>query len=309
MNAPNTALTVRGEVAGAIARNDDADVVDFPSLVAMGDQLVKTGFLPDHIRTGTQFAAIVMTGKELGMTTMRATRSLFLVKGKVIEDAASQLARFKAAGGHAKFLELDETKAVLWLKHPNSDEHTETWTVEDSKRAGLVGGNHEKHRKAMLRSRAITSGLKSVGWDGAVGAYDAAEFAEEVSTPPPSPTPKLTEKTVTTPAPKGASPEMQKKVAVWLIGHCAALDRCETQDEFDRLVKDNEEKVAALGKVDDRLPPMANAYTIQAASKVGGFEIEMTAEDLAALKNFADMRERIEAESAPPTTTEAPAAA
>jgi len=187
----STSIARTNTAPTAVATRADLEVVDFPALVEMGNQLVKTGFLPDHIKTGPQFAAIVMTGKELGMTPMRAVRSLQMVKGKVVEDAASQLARFKAAGGRADFKTLDDTKAVLWLQHPNGDEHIETWTVEDSKRAGLTGGNHERYRKAMMRSRAITSGLKSLGWDGAVGAYDVGEIGDvddaPQSAPPPAP--------------------------------------------------------------------------------------------------------------------------
>lgn len=162
----------------------------FTELVTMGDHLVKTGFLPDHVKNGPQFAAIVMTGFELGMSPMRAVRSLRLVKGKVEESADSQLARFKASGGRAGFERLDDEGAVLRLRHPNGDEHIETWTREDSMRAGLLtphkGGDtlHHRYPKAMMRSRVITAGLKSIGWDGAVGAYDPSEVAE--FDPPPA---------------------------------------------------------------------------------------------------------------------------
>lgn len=168
----NTSIAAVGE------RFDVFSGLSFGDLVAAGNELVRTGFLPSHIQSGTQFAAIVIAGRELGMLPMRAVRTLQMVKGKIIEDAASQLARFKASGGHAIFTTLDDTKAVLVLTHANGDQHTETWTVEDSKRAGLSGGNHDKFRKAMLRSRAITSGLKSLGWDGAVGTYDPGELAD-----------------------------------------------------------------------------------------------------------------------------------
>jgi len=149
-------------------------------LAANGDQAVKTGMLPDHIKTGWQFAVIAATGHELGMQPMRAIRSLAMVKGKVVESADSQLARFKAAGGRSQFEVLDETKAVLHLIHPNGDKHTESFTIEDAKRAGLSSNsNYSKFPKAMLRSRAITAGLKSVGWEGAVGAYDPDELRSE----------------------------------------------------------------------------------------------------------------------------------
>jgi hypothetical protein len=149
-------------------------------LAANGDQAVKTGMLPDHIKTGWQFAVLAATGHELGMQPMRAIRSLAMVKGKVVESADSQLARFKAAGGRSQFEVLDETKAVLHLIHPNGDKHTESFTIEDAKRAGLSSNsNYSKFPKAMLRSRAITAGLKSVGWEGAVGAYDPDELRSE----------------------------------------------------------------------------------------------------------------------------------
>jgi len=155
-------------------------VVPMNELAANGEQAVKTGMLPDHIKTGWQFAVIAATGHELGMQPMRAIRSLAMVKGKVVESADSQLARFKAAGGRSQFEVLDETKAVLHLVHPNGDKHTETFTLEDAKRAGLASNsNYSKFPKAMLRSRAITAGLKSIGWEGAVGAYDPDELRSE----------------------------------------------------------------------------------------------------------------------------------
>lgn len=177
----NKALVVveGGARGGAMVRNEDA--LSFGQMMEMGDHLVRTGFLPQHIKNGAQAAAIMLTGRELGMPPMRAIRSLQMVKGKVVEDAASQLARFKSDGGRAQFKELSDERAVLWLRHPNGDEHTETFTAEDAKRAGLSGDNWQKHRKAMLRSRAITAGLKSLGWEGSVGAYDANEMDDPPS--------------------------------------------------------------------------------------------------------------------------------
>jgi hypothetical protein len=166
-----TTTAIQRHAAAPVATTTET----FPDLCKMGEQLVKTGFLPAHIRTGVQFAAIVITGRELGMQTMRAVRSLQMVKGKVLESADSQLARFKADGGRAVFKVLTDEEAVLWLKHPNGDEHTETWTKDDTRRAGL-GGNHNTFPKAMNRSRAITAGLKSLGWEGGVGAYDPDEL-------------------------------------------------------------------------------------------------------------------------------------
>jgi hypothetical protein len=173
----NTALTTHN-AAGSLAVTTQSEP-SFESLVSMGDALRRTGFLPSHIRDGVSFAAIVLMGRELGMGTMAACRKLQVIKGTVTERADSQLARFKSCGGRAQFKELSETRAVLVLRHPNGDEHTETFSIEDAKRAGLASNdNYAKHPKAMLRSRAITAGLKSIGWEGAVGIYDPDEVAD-----------------------------------------------------------------------------------------------------------------------------------
>lgn len=158
---------------------------DFGSMMDLARELVPTGFLPEHIRTPGQAVAIILQGRELGMQPMRALRSLTMVKGKVVENADSQLARFKDEGGRAIWQKLTETEAVLALRHPNGDEHTEVFTIKDATAAGLTKPSSKgepsmfvKYPKAMLRSRAITAGLKSVGWSGAVGNYDPNEATE-----------------------------------------------------------------------------------------------------------------------------------
>lgn len=180
----STGLTTRPMATAVAAPSHDEP--SFDGLVHMGDQLRRTGFLPSHIKDGVAFAAIVLMGRELGMGTMAACRKLQVIKGTVTERADSQLARFKSCGGRAQFKELTEAKAVLWLRHPNGDEHLETFTLDDAKRAGLASNdNYNKHPKAMLRSRAITAGLKSLGWEGAVGIYDPDEVADIPATPEP----------------------------------------------------------------------------------------------------------------------------
>jgi hypothetical protein len=227
----STALTTHN-AAGSIAAASQAEP-SFDSLVSMGDALRRTGFLPSHIKDGVSFAAIVLMGRELGMGTMAACRKLQVIKGTVTERADSQLARFKSCGGRAQFKELSEAKAVLWLRHPNGDEHLETFTLDDAKRAGLASNdNYAKHPKAMLRSRAITAGLKSLGWEGAVGIYDPDEIADS---PEPAREPVIVRpqfdtvvkaKPEPTPVPEDAMGKA--RLAVSAAATISALDRLRT---------------------------------------------------------------------------------
>ena len=200
----------------ALATTDAAlPELSFAAMMQMGQALVGTGFLPDHIKNGPQAAAIILAGRELGMEPMRALRSLSLVKGKITEAADSQLARFKSDGGRAVFSELSDTGAVLSLTHPNGDKHTETFTLDDARKAGLLGSQmYSKFPKAMLRSRAITAALKSIGWEGGSGVYDPSELAAE---PTPTPAPERVEFVPSrhdVPASVGMTLEQAENVAV-----------------------------------------------------------------------------------------------
>ena len=238
-----TELTTMTRPTALAEHNQGA--AEFAGLVSMGDQLRRTGFLPAHIKNGVDFAAIVLMGRELGMGTMAACRKLQVIKGTVTERADSQLARFKSAGGRAEFKELSEARAVLTLRHPNGDQHTETFTIEDAKRAGLASNdNYNKHPKAMLRSRAITAGLKSVGWEGAVGIYDPDEVSEpEPAREPVVVRPKFDEPQTHTPdittepasvvtlKSKRAAPEITDPVAKARL----AVSRAQTLEDCDAL--------------------------------------------------------------------------
>jgi hypothetical protein len=206
----------------------------------MGDALRRTGFLPSHIKDGVSFAAIVLMGRELGMGTMAACRKLQVIKGTVTERADSQLARFKSCGGRAQFKELTEAKAVVWLRHPNGDEHVETFTMEDAKRAGLASNdNYAKHPKAMLRSRAITAGLKSLGWEGSVGIYDPDEISDQ--TPEPAPAVKVTQ-----PEPVVVRPKFNDTLATETpLGKARiAVSRATTVERLEKLRTTADERLA-----------------------------------------------------------------
>jgi hypothetical protein len=147
--------------------------------------LVESGFLPRSVDTPAKAVALMLAGREMGMGPMAALRAISIIDGKPVIAADRQLALFKRAGGRAEFSKLDENEAVLHLTHPNGDEHTESYAVQDAHRAGLTGkDNWKRHPKAMLRSRCITAGLKSVGFEPMADVYDPDEVTPDV--PPPS---------------------------------------------------------------------------------------------------------------------------
>lgn len=154
----------------------------FQEQMTLAKELVTTGFLPSSVKTPAQALAIIQTGKELGIGPMHALRSIHIIQGKPTLSAELQLAMFKAKGGRAVWKESTETKATLWLKHPNGDEHEETFTIEDARRANLLGKDGWKmYAKAMLRARTSSAGLRAVAPDIVAGIYDPEELGADLN--------------------------------------------------------------------------------------------------------------------------------
>ena len=158
--------------------------MDVAEVLVLAETLQKSGMLPRDIDTPQKAFAVIVAGSELGLEPMQSLRSLQVVKGKVVESADSQLGRFKAAGGRCVFTTLTDDSGVAEFTHPNgSDTHTESFSMEDAKRAGLGGNVWKSYPRAMLRSRVITAGLKSVGFLGGAGVYtpeEASGFLDDV---------------------------------------------------------------------------------------------------------------------------------
>lgn len=100
----------------------------------------------------------------------------------MIVAADLQLALYKRDGRHAEWVENEVAGVALRLRHPNGDEYVSTFTAEDARRAGLWGklGPWSQYPVAMMRARAITAGLKAIGYAPTAGAYDSV--SEELPT-------------------------------------------------------------------------------------------------------------------------------
>jgi len=156
--------------------------------------LIKSGFLPDSIKTQEQAVAIILTGQELGLPTMYSLRNINVIKGKPTMSAEMQLAIFIRRGGLAQWIESTNERATLKLKHPYSDTwHTETFTFADAERAKLTkywddnkkewkpNQNYLKFPKNLLRARCTTNALRAVAPDIQMGLYDPEEMRAVVN--------------------------------------------------------------------------------------------------------------------------------
>ena len=141
--------------------------------------LLKSGLAPIALKSPEAVLFVILTGRDMGLSPVQSLRAIHVIQGKVEVAADMQLSLFHKRGGRSHFTLLTDTKAELelhasWLTKP----HTVVFTMEDAKRAGLVDGNWKKHPKPMLRSRAITTGLKDIGFDACACVYAPGEISD-----------------------------------------------------------------------------------------------------------------------------------
>lgn len=159
---------------------------DWETMVAQADMLLKSGFLPESIKTPAQAVAIIMMGKELGVGPMQSLRQIAVIKGKPTCGAELMLCLiYRDHGDDAvKFTQSDERACTLSYKRRTWPERREfSFSMEDATRAQLVGkgGPWAQYPAAMLRARAISAVARMAFPDSIAGMYTPEEMGAAVA--------------------------------------------------------------------------------------------------------------------------------
>lgn len=167
------------------------ELVQFQEVKAMAAAIAKSGLF--GVRDENQALALMLLAQAEGMHPMRAVQEYHIINGRPALRADAMLARFLNAGGRVEWHRLDNEMADATFTHPSGGTARITWTLEDAKRAGLIGksgGNWEKYPRAMLRARCVSEGIRTVAPGVVVGLYTPEEVAEfESPAMPAAPTP------------------------------------------------------------------------------------------------------------------------
>lgn len=161
-----------------VVRDEAVMPTTFEGMLAQADVLVKSGLLPVEIKTPAAAVAIMLTGRELGIPTMQALRSIFIVKGKPTLSAQLMGALILRDGHQYKVIEASNTAAKIEFIRRNGQHYTHEFTLDDAKRAGLTGSDtYAKYPKAMLFSRCMSAGARIAMPDVLGGMYTPEEIA------------------------------------------------------------------------------------------------------------------------------------
>jgi hypothetical protein len=186
----------------AIVKRDESELAEsvsgeLPAIFQLAKELTQArGFIPSHLKTTGEIAAVILAGRELGLPPMTSLRSVYLVNGKVGLDASMQLALMKRAGIRHEWLAdgSDCKVARLKLERPGEAPYEQVYSIDDAKRAGLANsGTWQKHTPAMLRARCVSSAARAYAPDVLSGVYSPDEIEEMrgAYAAPQQPSPRL----------------------------------------------------------------------------------------------------------------------
>jgi hypothetical protein len=129
----------------------------------------------------------IITGVELGISPMQALRTIAVVQGKPVLDAAliAGLCMRHHECQSWRVVETTDQRCTIETKHARNGSTRLTYTIEQAQKAGLTGKDNWKHYpSAMLRARC-TSALARIAYpDVMAGIYvpDELERSEQPTT-------------------------------------------------------------------------------------------------------------------------------
>jgi len=155
-----------------------SNVVPFQEMDQMASAIAQSGLF--GMKDKASVLALMAVAQAEGLHPATAARDFHIIQGRPALKADAMLARFQNAGGSVQWKDYTDEKVTGTFKHPNGGELDVTWTIEQAIKIGLVkpGSGWQKFPRAMLRSRCISEGIRSVFPGSVTGFYSPEEVAD-----------------------------------------------------------------------------------------------------------------------------------
>ena len=169
------------------------NIVPWSEMSQMAEAIAKSGLF--GMKDANSVLALMAVAQAEGLHPATAARDFHIIQGRPALKADAMLARFQQAGGTVNWEEYTDAKVTGRFIHPNGGSLAVTWTIEQATRIGLVkpGSGWQKFPRAMLRSRCISEGIRSVYPGSVTGFYSPEEVADFEPVKPRISAPKAVE--------------------------------------------------------------------------------------------------------------------
>lgn len=135
--------------------------VPLSDIERMGERVAKSGLF--GVKTADQAVALMLVAQAEGRHPAVAAQDYDIIQGHPAKKAEAMMRDFLRGGGRIEWHALTDTAAAATFSHPQGGAVRIDWDMERAKTAGLLGkDNWRKFPRAMLRSRVVSEGIRTV---------------------------------------------------------------------------------------------------------------------------------------------------
>ena len=158
------------------------EMIPYQEIEKMAVSVTKSGLF--GVKTVEQAISMMLLAQSLGVHPMQAVMEYNIIQGRPSKKAEAMLASFIQAGGSVQWHKLDDMVADATFSHPQGGTIRLSWDIARAKMAGLFDrpeSNYKKYPRAMLRSRVISEGVRTIYPAATGGLRSPEEFEEEIT--------------------------------------------------------------------------------------------------------------------------------
>jgi hypothetical protein len=151
------------------------------AVAVLATRIADTELVPDHLRNKpAAVAAVILYGREVGLPPMTALRTVYVANGRVGMHAEAMRGLALARGHEITYREQTSAKCVIAGRRRGVEAwHEVTWTIDDARRANLLGSpSWTKYPRAMLKARATAELCRDLFGD-VLGGFEAVEEIDD----------------------------------------------------------------------------------------------------------------------------------
>jgi hypothetical protein len=178
MNKPRQELVTHTAQAMPVA--EPLPQFSFQDMQRMAVSIAKANIF--GIKDPDQAIALMLIAHSEGRHPATVARDYDIIQGRPAKKAEAILRDFQASGGRVEWHQLDDKCAAATFSHPAAVKPVRIdWDLTRAKQAGLMdknGGMYSKYPRAMLRSRCVSEGCRTVAPQATSGFYTPEEVRE-----------------------------------------------------------------------------------------------------------------------------------
>lgn len=149
-------------------------LVPISDIQQMAVAVAKSGLF--GIKSAEQAVALMLIAQAEGLHPAIAARDYHIIQGRPALKADAMLARFQQAGGKVEWKVYTDDEVTGVFSHAAGGSLSVSWTIAQALKIGLASKDNWKNfPRAMLRSRCISEGIRSVYPGCVVGTYTDEE--------------------------------------------------------------------------------------------------------------------------------------